>query len=155
MRLGRSGVPVLFDDGYQFAVGAAPTLRDGADVTIAACGIMVAEALAAADVLAAEGVSTRVLNCATLKPLDEGAIVAAAAETGAIVTAEEHTIFGGLGAAVCEVTAARHPVPVERVGIQDRYGESGPPKALLEKYGLTAGAIADAARRALSRKTRR
>jgi transketolase len=155
MRLGRSGVPVLFDDSYRFAIGVAPTLRDGTDVTVAACGIMVAYALAAADTLATEGVSARVLNCATLKPLDEDAIVAAAAETGALVTAEEHSVYGGLGAAVCEVTAWRHPVPVERVGIQDRYGESGPPKALLEKYGLTPAAIADAARRAISRKNRR
>jgi transketolase len=155
MRLGRSAVPVLFDDRYEFAVGAAPVLREGTDVTIAACGIMVAEALAAAATLAAEGISARVLNCATLKPLDEAAVVAAARETGALVTAEEHTIIGGLGGAVCEVTAAYCPIPVERVGIQDRYGESGAPRALLEKYGLTAGAIAAAGRRVVSLKTRR
>ncbi|OFX35137.1 MAG: transketolase [Armatimonadetes bacterium RBG_16_67_12] len=155
MRLGRSGVPVLCDESYQFAIGSAPVLRDGADLTIAACGIMVAEALAAAEVLAAEGISARVLNVATLKPLDEQALFAAAVETGAIVTAEEHTIFGGLGGAVCEVTAAHHPVPVERVGIQDCYGESGVPKALMEKYGLTSEAIAAAARRVLTRRTRR
>lgn len=154
MRLGRSAVPVLFDDGYRFAIGTAPVLRDGDDVAIAACGVMVSRALAAADTLAAEGISARVLNCSTLKPLDEPAIVAAARETGAIVTAEEHTVHGGLGGAVCEVTAAHHPVPVERVGLRDCYGESGSPEALLEKYGLTAAAIASAARRAVSRKTR-
>lgn len=155
MRLGRSGVPVLFDESYQFSIGTAPVMRDGHDVTIAACGVMVAEALAAAEALAPAGISARVLNCATLRPLDEAAIVTAARETGAIVTAEEHTIRGGLGGAVCEVTAAHHPVPVERVGIQDSYGESGAPRALLEKYGLTSEAIAGAARRALTRKTRR
>ncbi len=154
MRLGRSAVPVLFDDGYRFAIGTAPVLRDGDDVAIAACGVMVSRALAAADTLAAEGISARVLNCSTLKPLDASAIVAAARETGAIVTAEEHTVYGGLGGAVCEVAAAHHPVPVERVGLQDCYGESGSPEALLEKYGLTAAAIASAARRAVSRKTR-
>ncbi len=155
VRLGRSGVPVLFDEHYQFAVGMAPVIRDGTDVTLAACGIMVAEALAAANTLAAEGVNARVLNVSTLKPLDEAAILAAARETGAIVTAEEHTIFGGLGGAVCEVTAGHEPVPVERVGIQDRFGQSGTPKALMEHYGLTAGEIASAARRALRRKRRR
>ncbi|MDR7419733.1 MAG: transketolase C-terminal domain-containing protein [Armatimonadota bacterium] len=152
MRLGRSGVPVLFDETYRFMVGVAPVLRDGTDVAVVACGIMVAEALAAAETLAAEGISTRVLNSATLKPLDEQAILAAARECGALVTAEEHTIYGGLGGAVCEVTAAQHPVPVERVGIADCYGESGTPRALQEKYGLTAAAIAAAARRAVSRK---
>ncbi len=155
VRLGRSGTPVLFDEQYEFAIGAAPVVRDGSDVTLAACGVMVAEALAAARALAAEGISARVLNVSTLKPLDEAAIVAAARETGAIVTAEEHTIFGGLGGAVCEVTAGGDPVPVERVGIQDRFGQSGVPKALMEHYGLTAGDVAAAARRALRRKRRR
>lgn len=155
VRLGRSGVPVLFDEQYEFAIGASPVVRDGSDVTLAACGVMVAEALAAARALAAEGISARVLNVSTLKPLDEAAIVAAARETGAIVTAEEHTIFGGLGGAVCEVTAGHDPVPVERVGIQDRFGQSGIPKALMEHYGLTAGEIVAAAHRALRRKRRR
>ena len=132
VRLGRAGVPVLFDGSYQFEVGVAPVVRDGADATIAACGVMVAEALAAAETLAAEGINTRVLNVSTLKPLDADAILAAARETGAIVTAEEHTIVGGLGGAISELTATHEPVPVERVGIQDRFGQSGPPKALLE-----------------------
>jgi transketolase len=155
VRVGRSSVPVLFDESYPFAIGRATLLRDGRDLAIVACGIMVAEALEAAHALAGEGIEARVLNAATLKPLDEDAIVAAAVETGAIVTAEEHTTLGGLGGAVCELTAARHPVPVERVGIQDCYGESGSPRALMEKYGLTAEAIADAARRVLARKSRR
>lgn len=155
VRLGRSGVRVLFDADYPFAIGVAQVVRDGGDVTLVACGIMVAEALAAAEALAMEGVTARVLNCPTIKPLDEAAIVAAARETGAIVTAEEHTIYGGLGGAVCEVTAAHHPVPVERVGIRDCYGESGAPGALVEQYGLTAAAIAAAAHRVLTRKTRR
>lgn len=152
VRLGRVGVPVLFDDSYRFSIGAAPVLRDGGDVTLAACGIMVAEALEAARLLEAEGISARVLNVSTLKPLDEATILAAARETGAIVTAEEHTIYGGLGGAVCELVTAHHPVWVERVGIHDRFGESGPPRLLMEAYGLTAGEIAAAARRAVSRK---
>lgn len=155
VRLGRAGVPVIFDENYAFAIGKAPVLRDGDDVTIVACGIMVAEALAAAQVLAAEGIEARVLNVATLKPLDEETLLAAARETGAIVTAEEHTIYGGLGGAVAEMVTAHHPVPVERVGIRDRYGESGAPRSLMEKYGLTAAEIAAAAHRALVRKSRR
>jgi len=152
VRLGRSAVPVLFDDTYAFALGRAAVLRDGGDVTLIACGVMVAEALAAAETLAAEGVGARVLNMATIKPLDEDAVLAAARETGAIVTAEEHSVHGGLGGAVCEVTAARAPVAVERVGIADRFGESGTPRQLLEKYGLTTAEIVAAARRAISRK---
>jgi len=155
VRLGRSGVPVLFDDQYRFTIGAAPVIRDGTDVTIAACGIMVVEALAAADALSREGISARVLNVATLKPLDETAILAAARETGAIVTAEEHTILGGLGGAISELTAAHEPVWVERVGIQDRFGQSGTPKALMAHYGLTAGEIAAAVHRAVTKKRRR
>ncbi len=155
MRLGRAGVPVLFDDSYVFRIGVAPVLRDGGDVSIVACGIMVAEALAAAETLAAEGIAARVVNCATLKPLDERTLLAAARETGAIVTAEEHTIIGGLGGAVCELVAGHHPVPVERVGVLDRFGESGPPKLLMEKYGLTAKNIAAAARKAIARKAPR
>jgi transketolase len=153
MRLGRAGVPILFDDGYAFRIGVAPVLRNGGDVSIVACGIMVAEALAASDALAADGIAARVINCATLKPLDEGTLLAAAQQTGAIVTAEEHTVLGGLGGAVCELVAAHHPVPVERVGIQDRFGESGPPKALMEKYGLTAKEIVAAARKVIGRKS--
>jgi transketolase len=152
MRLGRSGVPVLFDDAYTFRIGAAPVVHDGSDVSIVACGIMVAESLAAADALAAEGISARVINCATLKPLDERTLLAAARETGAIVTAEEHTILGGLGGAVSELTASHHPVPVERVGIMDRFGESGQPRQLMEKYGLTAKEVAAAARHVIARK---
>jgi transketolase len=155
VRLGRAGVPVLFDDQYRFTLGRAPTVRDGSDITIAACGIMVAEALAAADSLSKQGISARVLNVATIKPLDDDAILAAARETGAVVTAEEHTIFGGLGGAVCECTAAHEPVWVERVGIIDRFGQSGTPRALMAHYGLTAREIEAAAQRALSQKRRR
>jgi len=155
VRLGRAAVPVLFDETYAFALGRAAVLRDGGDVTIIACGVMVAEALTAAETLAAEGIDARVLNMATIKPLDEDALLAAARETGALVTAEEHTIYGGLGGAVCEVTAAHHPAVVERVGIADRFGESGTPRQLLERYGLTAREIASAARRAVNRKRHR
>ncbi len=152
VRLGRSGVPVLFGDDYRFEIGVAASLREGGDVVIAACGIMVAEALKAAEALGAEGIEAGVLNVSTLKPLDEETIVAAARRSGALVTAEEHTIYGGLGGAVCEVVAAHHPVPVERVGIKDTFGESGQPGQLMEKYGLTAREIEAAARRAVERK---
>lgn len=141
VRLRRSGVPVLFQDQYDFVIGTTPVLRDGDDLTIAACGIMVAEALDAAEMLAAEGIAARVLNYASLKPLDVTAVAAAARETGAIVTAKEHNVMGGLGGAVCEVVAAHHPVPVECMGIRDCCGESGAPRLLMEKYGLTAALL--------------
>jgi len=153
IRLGRSGVPVIFDDNYNFEIGRAALLREGGDVTIIACGVLVSFALEAASRLSEEnGVSARVLNMATIKPADDEAVIAAARETGAIVTAEEHSVIGGLGSAVCEITAERFPVPVERVGIRDAFGQSGTPEELLRAYGLLPEDIVKAALRAVERK---
>lgn len=152
IRLGRSAVPVLYDEGHQFKIGQASQLQDGQDVTIFACGLMVAESLQAAEELAKEGLSVRVINMATIKPLDEEAVIRAAQETGAIVTAEEHSIIGGLGSAVAEVLVENVPVPMERVGVKDTFGESGEPAALLEKYGLTVKDIQEAVHKVLKRK---
>lgn len=151
IRTGRSPVPVLFDESYEFEIGKAATVREGKDVTIIACGIMVSESLEAAKILAEKGISARVLNMATIKPLDVDAVAKAAKETGAIVTAEEHSIIGGLGSAVCEVTATMCPVPVERIGVRDVFGQSGTPGELMKEYSLTAEDIAQAAVRVIER----
>ena len=151
IRLSRPATPVVHDDGSTFRVGVAEVLRDGSDVTIVACGIMVAQALEAADALAGEGVSAKVLNMATLAPVDEETLVQAARETGAVVTAEEHYLRGGLNSIVSQVLAARAPAPVEAVAVAG-YAESGKPQELLERYGLTPAKVADAARRAIARK---
>jgi transketolase len=153
MRLGRAKVPVIYENGCPFEIGRSFQLRDGKDVTIIAAGVMVQEALRAADSLAAEGVKARVLDMATIKPLDVEAVVKAAAETGAVVTAEEHNILGGLGGAVAEVLVENRPVPMERIGMRDVFGRSGAPRALMEHFGLTAEHIAGAAKRAIARKT--
>lgn len=152
IRLGRPGVPVLNAEGYKITVGKAVTMLDGKDVTVIATGIMVSMALEAAETLSGEGISVRVINMHTIKPIDAEAIVAAAKETGAIVTAEEHNIIGGLGSAVAEVVVENCPVPVERVGVKDTFGESGTPDDLLKKYGLTAGDIAAAVKKVMGRK---
>ncbi len=152
IRLGRPGVPVLNGEGYKLTIGKAVTMRDGKDVTVIATGIMVSMALEAAETLSGEGISVRVINMHTIKPIDAEAIVTAARETGAIVTAEEHNIIGGLGSAVAEVVVENCPVPVERVGVKDVFGESGTPDDLLQKYGLTAGEIAAAVKKVLGRK---
>lgn len=145
--------PRVYDAGYTFEVGKARLLADhGHDVSIVACGLMVARALDAAAALAALGVGARVLDIATLKPFDTEAIAREAALTGALVSAEEHSIINGLGGAVAEALAASHPAPLERVGIADRFGETGPHAHLLDSYGLTAAAIVSAARRAIARK---
>jgi transketolase len=143
---------VIHGADYQFKIGKAEVLRDGGDVAIIACGVMVEAALAAADMLAAEGIAARVINMATVKPLDEGAVKAAATQVGAIVTAEEHSVIGGLGAAVAEYVVGNCPVPVEMVGVQDVFGQSGNPAELLKEYGLTAADIVAAAKRAVERK---
>ena len=153
MRFGRYAVPVINDnDGYRFEVGKGVQLRDGADVTIVATGLMVSMALEAAESLAAEGISARVVNIHTIKPIDRDILAAAARETGAIVTAEEHNIIGGLGSAVAEVVAEECPVPVVRVGVEDEFGHSGKVPPLLEMYGLTPDNIAVAAKKAIERK---
>jgi transketolase len=153
MRASRGKVPVILDpDTYRFEPGKAVQVRDGSDVTVIACGVMLARALQAAEELAAEGISTRVINMSSLKPLDAEAILTAAQETGCIVTAEDHNILGGLGSAVAEVVTSRMPVPVIRVGVKDTFGEVGTPDWLAEKFGISAGHIAQAAREALERK---
>ncbi len=153
LRMGRPSVPVIFDaEGYRFRLGRATVLREGRDVALMACGIMVSQALAAAERLAAEGIEALVLNVSTVKPLDEETVCAAAARTGAVVTCEEHSVIGGLGSAVAEVLGERRPTPMERVGIKDVFGESGTWKDLLKARGLTPDDIVSAARRVLRRK---
>ncbi len=153
-RLNRNEVPVLFDDRYAPVIGRAMVHRQGADVTLIGTGIMLSRTLDAADVLAGRGIDARVVEIHTIKPLDVAAVEAAANETGAIVTAEEHSVVGGLGGAVIEALAATCPVPVERVGIADTFATSGPYGDLLEHIGLTTEAIVDAAVRALALKRR-
>ena len=142
LRFGRLAVPVINDKpDYKFELGKGVVLREGKDVTIVATGLPVSNCLEAAEKLAAEGIDAKVINIHTIKPLDEELVVAAAKETGKVVTVEEHSIIGGLGGAVCECLAEKAPVPVKRIGINDVYGESGPAVALLEKYGLDAAGI--------------
>ena len=153
LRFGRLAVPVINDNpSDRFELCKGVQLRDGSDVTIAATGLMVPDALEAAELLAGEGVSARVINIHTIKPIDREILLKAAAETGAIVTAEEHNIIGGLGSAVAEVTAEGCPVPVLRVGVEDRFGTSGKAEKVLEAYGLTPGHIAEKAKQALASK---
>ena len=147
IRLGRSKVPVIFEEDYDFQIGKGAMLRDGKDVTIIATGIMVAKALEAKELLEKEGISARVINISTIKPIDKDIITKAAKETKGIVTAEEHGIIGGLGSAVAEVVVENCPVKVERIGVNDTFGESGTGEALLEKYGLTAENICEKAKK--------
>ena len=147
LRFGRLAVPVINDGpDYKFELGKGVTLRDGKDITVIATGLMVAEALAAAETLAAEGIDVRVLNLHTIKPLDEELVLKAARETGKIVTAEEHNIIGGLGEAVCSCLAENCPTPVRRIGVNDEFGHSGPAAALLKQFGLSAEHIAEVVR---------
>lgn len=152
IRLGRMSVPDLFTADYKYEHGKAVELVDGTDVTIMATGIMVAPAKAAAEALMSAGISVRVLNFHTIKPIDKQAIIKAATDTGAIVTCEEHSIIGGLGSAVAEVLVENMPVPMERIGVMDTFGESGTPSTLLVKYGLTTDDIVAAAKKVVSRK---
>ncbi len=151
IRTGRPKIPVVYQDGSRFQLGRADMLRDGGDLTIVACGLMVGRSLAAAERLAAEGIEARVLNMATIRPLDVDALEAAARETGRIVVAEEHLIHSGLGAMCAQALATRQPVPMEFVGVDNRYGESGTWSGVLEIMGLTADGVADAARRLIAR----
>ena len=142
LRFGRFGVPVINDNAdYKFEIGKGITLKDGSDITIVATGLCVSQALEAAETLAAEGVSARVINIHTVKPLDEELIIKAAKETKMLFTVEEHSIIGGLGSAVCECLAENHPTKVVRIGMRDRFGESGPAAELIHKYGLDAEGI--------------
>lgn len=153
VRLGRSGVPVINDNSeYKFEIGKAITLREGKDAVIIATGIMVDAALEAYNTLSEEGIKVKVINIHTIKPIDKEAIIKAARETGVVITAEEHSIIGGLGSAVCEVLSENQPTPVVRVGVKDTFGESGKPAELLKAYGLTADDIVKAVKKGLTLK---
>ena len=152
LRSGREKFPLVTSEESEFEIGKANILRQGTDLTIIACGIMVREAIVAAEELAKENIKAQVINMHTIKPLDERAVLTAAHETSAVVTAEEHQIIGGLGSAVAEVLSSNYPVPIERVGVKNTFGESGNAAALMEKYGLRSADIVAAAKRALSRK---
>ena len=142
LRFGRLAVPVINDkEDYKFEIGKGIVLREGKDVTLIATGLEVAETIEAAEMLAADGIDAKVINIHTIKPIDEDLIVAAAKETGKIVTIEEHSVIGGLGSAVCDVLAEKAPTKVMKIGVNDTFGESGPALALIKKYGLDAESI--------------
>ena len=152
MRTGRSPAMRIFGDDHTFEIGKGRIVRNGGDVTIVACGVELARALEAANMLEADGVSARVVNMATIKPIDTDLLARCASEPGAVVTAEDHNVLGGLGGAVAEALAATRPCPIEFVGVKDVFGASGEPEDLATLYGLTAPHIAKAARRAIARK---
>jgi transketolase len=155
VRLTRPKVPVIYDDDYDFELSRASVWRDGEDATVIACGQMVVRSLEAAKVLEGEGIYVRVLNMSTIKPLDEEAVRKAARETGAIVTAEEHSIVGGLGGAVAEVLVESEPVPMRRVGIKDCFGVSGKPEELFERYGLTVSNIVESVKSVIEKRIKK
>ena len=150
VRLGRAAVPVFYGEDSEITLGKGSLIRDGRDVTVIATGIMVSEAAAAAEKLAEDGIDVRVIDMHTIKPLDEEIIIKAAEETGAIVTAEEHSVIGGLGSAVAEVVVRNHPVKMSMVGQKDTYGESGKPDELKKKYGMTYDDIIKAVKELIS-----
>lgn len=152
IRFGRMAVPVLFDERHTLTIGHGTKMRGGRDVSIIATGIMVEQALAAAEILAGEGIDASVVNMASIKPIDRDLVIAEAKACGAIVTCEEHSVIGGLGGAVCEVVCEAAPVPAVRLGVNDTFGHSGPAAALLKEFGLTAEAIADKAKAAIALK---
>ncbi len=141
VRLGRSKVPVIYDDSYEFEIGKFSILREGTDVSIIACGIMVSKALEAAEKLAQNGIMAEVINASTIKPLDAKTVIQSVKKTKCVVTVEEHNIYGGLGSAVSEVLCCNYPAPLEMVGVMDVFGESGSPDELLEKFKLTSTEI--------------
>jgi len=153
-RFSRTNVPTLTSMDDDFRIGRAYTMHDGSDITLIGCGVMVSQCLQAADVLAKEGIHARVINLPTIKPLDVPTIEKAARETGAIVTAEEHTVVHGIGAAVASLVVNNDPIPVAMVGVEDTFGESGEAEELLRKYGLTPEKIVDAARGVIRRRSR-
>ena len=155
MRTGRSPAQRVFGEYHKFEIGKGQIIRNGNDVTIVACGVEVARALLAADMLKDEGISARVVNMPTIKPIDTELLVRCARETGAFVTAEDHNIYGGLGSAVAETLASTHPRPIEFIGVKDTFGASGEPEELAEAFGLTAPHIANAAKRAVARKPKK
>lgn len=152
VRLGRNKVATIFDDSYRFEIGKGCEMTPGTDLTFVTTGLMTAHAMAAADLLKKEGISARVVHIATVKPLDQEILLKAARETGAIVTAEEHSVIGGLGGGVAELLSEKHPVPVLRVGVHDRFGTSGKAEELLKYFGLMPEDLVAAAREVLARK---
>ncbi|KAB8126068.1 transketolase family protein [Gracilibacillus oryzae] len=152
LRLGRTPVPELTNGVGQFEIGKARKMNNGKDVTLIACGIMVERAIEARDILKEKGIEAEVINMHTIKPIDEEAVVESVKKTGCVVTAEEHSVIGGLGGVVSEVLSEHSPVPLMRIGTQDTFGESGPPEELLTKYGLTAEKIAEAAQNVIRKK---
>lgn len=152
MRTGRSPSTRVYGEGHTFEIGKGHVVRDGSDVTIVACGVEVARALEAAEKLAEENIDARVVNMATIKPIDSALLARCAAETGAIVTAEDHNIYGGLGGAVAEALATTNPCPIEFIGVKDTFGASGEPEELAQHFGISAPFIADAAKRVIARK---
>lgn len=150
VRLGRAAVPIIYNEDSVIEIGKANTIKEGNDITLIATGIMVAEAMDAAEILEKEGVSVRIIDMHTIKPLDEAAVIKAAKETKGIVTVEEHSIIGGLGSAVAEVIVENHPTKMKRVGVLDTFGESGSPEELLVKYKLKAADIVKAAKEILA-----
>lgn len=154
LRLGRLAVPVIFDDSYDFKIGKGKCLAQGGDVSLIATGIMTGISLKAAQLLKEQGIEAEVINISTIKPLDREIIINSAKKTGAVVTAEEHSVIGGLGSAVCETLCESLPVPVVRVGINDEFGKSGPALELLELYGLTSENIAQKAKQAIAMKSK-
>jgi transketolase len=152
LRLGKSDVPVLFDEQWEFQLGRVATLREGADVTVFVTGILLGEAYAAAEILAREDLGVQLVNVHTIKPIDRKGIVQAVIKTGCAVTVEEHSVIGGLGSAVAEVLACEQPVPLEMVGVKDCFGESGTQKELFAKHGLTPEGIARAVHKVLDRR---
>ena len=155
MRTGRSPAQRIFGDDHTFEIGKGKIIREGGDVTIVACGVEVGRAMAAADILKAEGIDARVVNMATIKPIDAALLEKCSRETGAVVTAEDHNIHGGLGGAVAESLAATHPCPIEFVGVRDTFGASGEPEELATLFGIAAPNIAEAARRVIARKRKK
>ncbi|MEE9213368.1 MAG: transketolase family protein [Thermodesulfobacteriota bacterium] len=152
MRFGREKVPVVTTEKTPFKIGKAETFRDGKDVSVIACGSLVYEALIAAKKLEKDNIDVRVINCHTIKPIDIKTIIKAAKETGAIITAEEHQVHGGLGSAVAEVVSKHHPVPMDYVAVMDRFGESGEPDELMSKFGVKSPNIVKAVKKVLARK---
>ena len=152
IRLGRSKVETIFDENYKFRLGKGVVVKEGTDVTLVACGIMVEAAMRAAEMLAEDNISAAVVNISTIKPIDTALITKMAEQTGAVVTCEEHNIIGGLASAVAEVLVEKCPVPMERVGVEDKFGQSGQPDELLKAYGLTVENIAEKAKAAIGRK---
>lgn len=145
MRFARLASAVFHDENYKFEIGKAEVVTEGSDVTIVACGLMVSEAMAAAEALKEKGISAEVINMATIKPLDEECLLASAKKTGKVITVEEHSIIGGLGEAVCALLSEKCPTPVKRIGVNDEFGHSGPGAELLKQFGLSAEHIAEVA----------